>query len=472
LELKDYLRFVGRWWWLMGLTAAAAATLAFAITSRETPIYAATTKLLVNQNQGQFAQPKTTFDELRVRERLAQTYIELLRSRPVMERAIADLNLNMRPRTLAGKIDVEAVGGTELILVTVHDPDPRRAETMANAVVVAFQALERDLLANPFASESSLVVVELALATISPVSPNIPRTLIIALVLGLFIAMLIGFLRDFFDDTMSGGGDMQRRTGYLPAATVGNIGGPSKLITSRDPYHATSESYRMLRMHLDAFPSERALQTIVITSPNPRDGKSTTAANLAIAMAQTGRSVILVDADLREPTLHKLFGQENTSGVSNLLVQGGACSSLATYLRPTQIDRLRLLPAGVVNFHPAQLLGSEPLVALVDALKAEADLIIFDTPALLSVVDASLILRAADAALLVVGAGVSRGADVLRAYANLEQLGVSILGIVLNKARVALRPGQSHYSWLHSKAAKGGDAPPSARESDTAKPRA
>lgn len=470
MELKDYLRFVGRWWWLMALAAAAAATLGFFLTSRETPVYAATAKLLVNQNQGQFARPTTTFDDLRVRERLAQTYIELMRSRPVMERAIADGGLTISPGVLQAKVGAEAVDGTELILLTVRDTDPRRAEELGNAVVAAFQAIERDLLANPFAAGSSLVVIESARASNTPVSPNLFRTLIIAVVLGIFLAMLIGFLRDFFDDGMSSGGDMQRRTGYTPVATVGMIGGSSKLITLREPYAATSESYRMLRTHLDTFPLDRKLQALVITSPNPRDGKSTTAANLAIAMAQTGRNVILVDADLREPTLHTLFGQENTSGLSNLLAQGGTHTALGTFLRPTSVDRLRLLPAGGRDFHPSQLLGSEQLSGIVAALKAEADLIIFDSPALLSVVDASLVLGVADAALLVVGADVSKGADLTRAYATLEQLGANMLGIVLNKSRAAVRPGQAHYSHLRRAPAKAGDLPTPARESESVKP--
>jgi capsular exopolysaccharide synthesis family protein len=442
LEIKDYIRFVARWWWLLAIAAALGAIGAYMLTSRETPIYAAATKLLVNQNQGQFANPTTTFDDLRTRERLARTYMELLRARPVMERAIELLGITMDPRSLAGKLSIVALNDTELIQLTVRDPDPRRAEQLADAIAMAFQELERDLLSNPFAAGSSLVVIETAQASGTPVSPNVSRSMLIAAVLGLFLAILIGFLRDFFDDSMGGGGDLQRRTGFTQVATIGTIGGANKLITLRDPYSPTAEAYRLFRTQIDAFPLDRPLQTLVVTSPIPRDGKSVTAANLAVAIAQTGRSVILVDANLREPQLHTLFGQENTTGLAHLLTHGGASGVIGTYLRPTNVERLRLLPAGASEAHPSQLLGSEHLAGLIASLKAEAELIIFDTPALLSVVDAALILRAADAALLVVGAGVSRGADVRRAYSDLQQLNVNMLGILLNKVRLPMGVGR------------------------------
>jgi capsular exopolysaccharide synthesis family protein len=288
------------------------------------------------------------------------------------------------------------------------------------------------------------VVIESAQASGKPVSPMIGRSMLIAAVIGLFLAILIGFLRDYFDDSMGGGGDLQRRTGFTQVATIGAIGGANKLITLRDPYSPTAEAYRLLRTQIDAFPLDRPLQTLVVTSPNPRDGKSITAANLAVALAQTGRNVILVDANLRQPQLHTLFGQENTTGLAHLLTHGGASGVIGTYLRPTDVERLRLLPAGASGAHPSQLLGSEHLAGLIASLKAEAELIIFDTPALLSVVDAALILRAADAALLVVGAGVSRGADVRRAYSDLQQLNVSLLGILLNKARLPIGFGRRY----------------------------
>lgn len=443
LELKDYIRFIARWWWLCALAAAIGAVGAYLITSRETRVYAATTKLLVNQNQGQFARPTTTYDDLRTRERLAQTYMELLRSRPVMQRAIANLGLEMEPKSLAGRVATEGLNETELIELTVRDPDPERAERMADAVVQAFQELERDLLSNPFASDSSLVVIETAQASRQPVSPNINRSMIIAAVIGLFLAMLLGFLRDYFDDSMGGGGDMERRTGLTPLTTIGVISGANKLITQRDPYHPIAEQYRLLRTQIDAFPLGRPLKTLVVTSPRPADGKTTTAANLAIALAQTGRSVILVDADLRAPRLHRLFGQENTTGLAHLLSHGGASGVISTFLRPTNVERLRLLPAGTSDAHPAQLLGGSHLVELTAALTAEADMVIFDTPALLTVVDPALILRAADAALLVVGAGVSTGVEVRRAYGELQQLNANLLGILLNKARMAHIVSQS-----------------------------
>jgi len=468
MELKSYLRFVWRWLWLIVLLGAIAGVIGSVNVSQKTLLYASTAKLLVNQDQGRFAAPSPTLEDLRARERFSLTVMEVMQTRTVLAEVLTNLGLEQELPlgTLLSRVSTEPMPGTEVFTLEVLDTDRDRAKLLAAEIIQVFQLRERDLLDNPFAQASSLIVVEQPFASWSPVSPNIARDTILAVVIGILLALVIAFLRDYFDDSLGGGGDMERRLGTAPLAEIGTIKGATpaaRLITRSDPYAPDAETYRMFRSYVDSFPSEQPLHTLVVTSPDPRAGKSITAANLAVALAQTGRRVVLVDADLRKPSLHDYFGLSNDTGLSTLLASESA--SVGAYLRPTGVERLRLLAAGPTSLQPAQLLGSEAFAALLGRLRAEADLIIFDTPSLLSVVDASLLVEHADATLLVARAtpvgpawlgrllsfrhAPSTPAPLLsQAFEQLQQARASILGVLLNDVSGQRRHDLRYYSKL------------------------
>jgi capsular exopolysaccharide synthesis family protein len=452
MELKSYLRFIWRWLWLIVLLGAALAAIGWATASRQTSLYAASAKLLVNQDQGRFAAPSPTLEDLRARERFSLTVMEVIKTRTVLGEAIKNLGLEgqLGVGTLLNRVRTEPIPGTEVFTLEVRDPSRERAVLLADEIVRTFQANERTLLDNPFAQASSLILVENPVAAPTPVSPNIPRDTLLALAVGVLLALAIGFLKDYFDDGMGGGGDMERRLGAAPIAEIGTIKGataPARLITRSDPQAPDAETYRMLRGHIDSFPAGQPPRTLVVTSPDPQAGKSLTAANLAVGLAQTGRRVVLVDANLRRPALHEYFGLANESGLSTLLT--ATDGSPAPYLRATGVDGLRLLPAGPASPQAPQLLGSAAFAGLVARLRDDADLVILDSPSLLAVVDAALLTEHADATLLVARAAPGpltwlsrrlRGratpatpAQRLRAATEqLQQARASVLGVLLN----------------------------------------
>jgi len=204
------------------------------------------------------------------------------------------------------------------------------------------------------------------------------------------------------------------------------------LITLTEPRSPVAEAYRTLRTNLMFSGLDRPLTTLLVTSPSSEEGKSTTLANLAVTMAQGGRSTILVDCDLRRPRQHELFGLPAEPGLSNAILD----KVDAPGLMPTQVENLSLLPAGAVPPSPADLLGSRRMEALIANLKSRADIVLFDAPPVIAVTDAALLASKLDGVLLVVSAGHTRREHAQRAKALLERIHVHIVGTVLTNADV------------------------------------
>ncbi|MBN1285786.1 MAG: CpsD/CapB family tyrosine-protein kinase [Anaerolineae bacterium] len=206
----------------------------------------------------------------------------------------------------------------------------------------------------------------------------------------------------------------------------------ANLITLTSPRSPSAEAYRTLRTNLLFSSVDRALHTLVVSAPTADADKSVTAANLAVTMAQGGRRTILADCDLRRPEQHTLWGVDNTRGLTAMMLEDDALQ--APPLLDTGVAGLCLLPGGDIPPNPADLLGSKRMEAVIDALKAQADIVIFDTPPILAVTDAVLLGAKVDGALLVVRAGRTRRDDAARAKAALERVQVRLVGVVLSNA--------------------------------------
>jgi non-specific protein-tyrosine kinase len=205
-----------------------------------------------------------------------------------------------------------------------------------------------------------------------------------------------------------------------------------KLITLTAPRSPAAEAYRTLRTNLYFSSLDQVLETLVVTSAAPGDGKSTTLSNLAVTMAQGERPTILVDADLRQPSLHTLFGVSNSEGLTTMAVDKGALSEPP--LVDSGVDNLWLLPSGPLPPNPAEILGSRRMEEIINALKSRADMLLFDAPPVIAVTDAAVLGNKVDGVLLVVKASKTRREHALRAKELLERVNVRIVGAVLNNA--------------------------------------
>jgi len=202
-----------------------------------------------------------------------------------------------------------------------------------------------------------------------------------------------------------------------------------RLITQHNPKSPISESYVKLRTNIELSAIDSPIQIIMFTSSNPGEGKSTTASNLAVVYAQADKKVLLVDADLRKPTVHHFFTVSNRGGLTSVLT---GQQSLAAAVKDTSIDNLQILTSGPIPPNPSELLSSKKMANLLVELREKYDIIIVDTPPVLAVADAQIVSTLCDGTVLVLNAGRVKRELAAKAKANLEHAKARILGVVLN----------------------------------------
>jgi non-specific protein-tyrosine kinase len=291
-------------------------------------------------------------------------------------------------------------------------------------------------LADPQIAES-LRVVEVANPNPIPVRPNVLLNTLVAGLVGAMLAVGAAFLVALFDDTLRSAEDVERRTSTALLAQIRSFHHGSsdyQLIVSTAPRSAIAENFRLLRTNIDIALGTGAPQAIAVTSCDPEAGSSTVVANLAIAFAQIGRRVLVVDANLYNPAQHSLFDQPNSRGLTTALKQRDA-EPVKQYLLQTDIEHLLLLPSGKHPAGAADLLAGADMKQLISQLRSQVDVVLLDTPPLGVVVDALPIARACDAALIVARAGVTKSGSLVQVTEQLETAGVRLLGAVLNRVK-------------------------------------
>lgn len=207
----------------------------------------------------------------------------------------------------------------------------------------------------------------------------------------------------------------------------------TNLITLKDPRSPAAEAYRVLRTNILFSALEKPIQTLIVTSPTPDDGKSTTLANLAVTMAQSGHPTILVDADLRRPSQHSIWGIPNDLGLTTMMIDD------ATLKHPPLHDggvenMLAILPSGPIPPNPADMLSGKRMNDAIQVLRSKADYVLFDAPPVLAVTDTPLLASRLDGALLVIKAGATRRDHAQRTKEILQRAGVRIVGVALSNA--------------------------------------
>ena len=514
LALLQYVSILWRWSWLIVLCMTLAGAAAYFYSLQATPVYQASASLLINQ--ARTGNSSADYNALLTGERLAQTYAELIRKRPVLEAVISNLQLPADADTLSKRVSIAPVRNTQLLNLTVEDSDPQRAADIANELVRVFgqqnqaqqtsryadtrQSLERELTKvqadidstqaslttlktsgtagseaerdrletllaqyrSSYAtltkslgdvqlaeaqSTDSLAVAEAARAEPTPVRPQPLKNTLLATIVGALLAIGCAFLLEFLDDRVKTPEQVSMLTGTMALGSIGKLSGSgpgNKLVARSDANSPLAESYRMLRVNLDFTAIDSPLRTVTITSANPGEGKSTTIANLAVALAEAGKRVIMVDTDLRRPTLHKLFQLPNDRGVTTALLHSGD-AELRQYLVTTEVSNLRLMPCGPIPPNPAEMLSSRRMAGLIEALQAECDIVLFDSPPLLVFADAAVLARVCDGAIVVVRASATRLGMLRQAGEQLAKSGVRLLGVVLNGVATPRGKQQSYY---------------------------
>ena len=227
------------------------------------------------------------------------------------------------------------------------------------------------------------------------------------------------------------------------------------LVTQNDPKNPGAEAYRVIRTGIQFAQAGKELQTIALTSCTPNEGKSTTIANLAVVLTQAGKSVLLIDCDMRNPTVHKNFNLSNKVGLSSCISMGTALSDA---VQKTSIEGLYALTGGVIPPNPSELLGSERMQNILQRAKEEYDYVLIDTPPVLPVTDALVLSRMVDGLILVIDSGEIKVEMAREVKNQLVHAGANILGVVLNKVRSEHHGyGYGYYYYYGHESARGGD---------------
>ena len=471
-DIKVYLALALRYWWVFAIAMAAAGGAAYLVGSSRTPLYNATAKVLV-----QSARVPGSFSagDSEANRRSAEDFQDLLTTRPVIEAVADTMELATGSRSL-GLIVTDST--RSIVNISVRHPDPQRAADVANALaresidqvrrrqlaqIVQFQAslseygIEPDaaLIAGQASTLSSLSIVEVAVPSTAPQSTGILRDVLLAIVLGFVFSWLIVALREYLDDRVRTPDELRTVTatrGIAGLSTIGSVvrhrGGSRRdsLIIDEDPPRALTDAYKFLQTNLQfAALGTSGLKSTLVTSAGPEEGKTTTAINLATSIAREGdSSVILVDTDLRRPSLHRAFDLHGRKGLTHLLLGTGTLDEVAS---PTEIEGLRVIPAGPLPPDPPRLLRSERMREVVAELEEAADFVFFDSSPLLAVTDPMLVASLVDAVLLVVDSSKTRREPVKMAFHMLLQADPQMIGAVLNKVTPRGKRGYGDYHY-------------------------
>lgn len=299
-------------------------------------------------------------------------------------------------------------------------------------------------------SPNYLAVIEPAQANHLPVRPNTKLNTLIGGAVGLLLALGLVFLLEYLDDTLKSADDISQLLGLFTLGTVTRIKGKNyqgKLLASQDPFSPVAEAFRMIRSNIQFMSIDRPIKSIVVTSAAPGEGKSITVANLGIIMAQAGLKTIILDTDLRRPVQHQIFMVSNKGGLTDLLRSPEL--NFNSYLRNTGIENLHVITCGTLPPNPAELLGSQRMVHLLAGLDDIADVVLCDSPPAAPVTDAAILSSHVDGAVLVIEAGQTRREIATQAMVNLQQAGVNLLGVVLNRA--SGKRGGYYYYYMSNK---------------------
>ncbi len=288
------------------------------------------------------------------------------------------------------------------------------------------------------------------------IGTSLRQRIILGVLVGLLLGLAGAFFLEYLDQTVKSSADIERVLGIpvlgaIPydlklAPRSGGRRGSLVTINHLDPDEPAVESYRALRTNVTFVGAEKPLQFIAVTSPGPREGKSITAINLALTLAQSGRRTILVDGDLRRSTIHRAFGLVQEPGLTDILIGG---VSATEGIRPEVAERLDVLPSGSTPPNPSELLGSSAMDALIRELRRDYEYVIMDTPPILPVTDAVVVASNADATILVVRSGDTEETAAQRALDQLRRVHARIAGAVLNAVSQKKDPQYSYYSYSY-----------------------
>jgi succinoglycan biosynthesis transport protein ExoP len=443
VSVNEALRVVRRRWRivalcvLLGLLGAGVASY---LTPRE---YSSDVTLYVSL-QGRADSSDAAYQASQIAKERVVSYAPLLQDERITQPVIDKLQLGVTAAQLAQRITVTVQPDTVVLSAAVTDTSPQRAADIANALADEFVGLVSSL-EQPFgpqpaaapagqpapqATKIGVQIIRPATAVNQPISPNIPFNIALGTALGLLVGLAAAFLRNARDTRIHSAERLRELTGAPLLAEIPTERNARMypLTLGAPPGSARVEAMRKLRTNLQFPHGGRPSRVVVVTSATVGEGKTTTACNLALALADAGARVLIVDLNLRRPDVHHYLQVEPGAGVANVLVGRIAAARATVRWVDGGVD---VLPAGPVPANPSELVASRAMGALLDEVRHRYDFVILDTPAILPVTDAAAVAARADGTVLVVRYDRTAEEQVADAVGGLEAVGAPLLGVVL-----------------------------------------
>ena len=463
INIKDFFDHLKGYWLAFIVAIVALVSAVFVYDSAiKTPLYQARTTVVVAQSDTN-NNSAATLNDVSASQKLVSTYGEIAKSELVLTKFISNLRLDTTVKALSQNITVAPVDDTTILSIAVKDRDAALAANIANEIAKVFTAEISDI----YKLDN---VSLLSVAKTPEVSANntTARDLLLAALLAVFGVTAIAFLKFYLDDTVKYSEDLESRISVPIAGRViknDSKDAPQKvsnnsnldvkfstmaqqfspeLVVATSPKAIVSENIKSLRTNLQFTAVDKDLKTILITSTNAGEGKSFIAANLAISFAQADKRVLLVDCDLRKGRLHKMFNISNMAGFSNLLADD--LFYTARYIQPTAIANLSIIPCGTYPPNPSELLASQKNKNLIQRLKNEFDIIIFDGAPVGGLSDSIILSSIVDETLVVTRDAATAKNELLATKESLEKVQASIAGVVMNA--VNRRPSK-YYNYYY-----------------------
>ena len=490
IDIRQYLALFWQWAWLIALATILAGLAAFLFSQRMTPIYSASTTLYINEAPSSKA---TDYNSIITSERISGTYSKMLTTRPVLDEVAAHLNIDVD--SFDEDISVSPINDTTLIEITVDSTSPSLAAAIANELTTVFSAQVKTIQAERFSvskeslqnqiadmetqidlttaeltmendpgvrasletkitqyrsiysnlllsyeqirlseaqTVSTVMQVDPAVVPTKPISPQVFRNTALAAMVGFMLAVGVIFVIEAVDDTLKTPDEVKKILG-LPVLGVifKHAAEDGKPITSTSPRSPVSEAFRTLRTNVQYSGVDEPIRTLLITSTDPREGKTTIVTNLGVVFAQNGNRVTLIDADLRKPSLHRKIGVPNRAGLTSLFVRNQ--DNLDGILQKTGTNNLNVMTSGELPPNPSELLGSKKMATILSQVMELSDLIIIDTPPALAVTDAMVLVPQVDGVLIIIKPGFTKTSGARQVVEQLRRSNAKILGVVLNE---------------------------------------
>lgn len=443
MELADYLRILRNHWIAVAAFILGGAVAAFGWSSIQTPVYEANSSGFVTSGVGGDPGLDNLNDTLS--KSRAASYVALAKDRATASEVVDDLGLDVAPESLVGRISASQTPDTVIIEITAQDSTPKGAQQLADAWVRALakrvddiegatgSGKDPDQGTNPVAGGMRIEVSESAQLPTAPIAPQTGRNIVLGALLGFLLGMGYAVARNILDRRLRTAEDVERSGGVSMVGGVPDLGkDPHIFVTATgvSTEAIAAEAVRRLRTNLSYMDVDNPPRAIVITSPQQGDGKSTMAANLALAVALSGQAVTLVDCDLRRPNVARILDLDDTVGLTDVLA--GRIALADALQEHEEFPGLTILTAGSRPPNPSELLGSQAMRNVIATL-GHHGMVVLDAPPLLPVTDAAIVAHSADGALVTVSAGRTLDRDLESAIDHLRRVHARPLGVILNR---------------------------------------